>query len=334
MQRRGSSGQPVKGQGANRPKVRKASTAQVSTADLQDQLDCRTRERDEALEQLAATSEVLQVISGPIFDLQPVLGSLLQKAVRLCGADRGFIFTQDADVYRIAASYGHSAEFIEWTKQNPIRQDRGSATGRAVLERGVVHIPDILEDPEYRWGKDHWGEEEMHRTILAAPMLRENTIIGVIVIRRTRVQPFTEKQIALVQNFAAQAVIAIENARLLNELRQRTDDLSESLEQQTATADVLMVISSSPGELQPVFETIASRSVNLCGATYGIVFRFDGEMISIVAHHNLDQPAMDALNRVYPMRPDRERQLMGQVIMERSVLHIRDVAVSPATRVP
>jgi hypothetical protein len=136
----------VKGQRPLRPKAREAPTAPISTDDQQEQLERLTRERDEALEQLAATSEVLQVISRPIFDLQPVLGSLLQKAVRLCGADRGFILTKDADVYRIAASYGpHSAEFIEWAKQNPIRQDRGSATGRAVLERGVVHIPDILE---------------------------------------------------------------------------------------------------------------------------------------------------------------------------------------------
>jgi len=160
-------------------------------------------------------------------------------------------------------------------------------------------------------------------------MLKEGELIGAISIFRQEVHPFTDKQIELVKNFADQAVIAIQNTRLLNELRQRTDDLSESLEQQTATADVLMVISSSPGELQSVFETIASRSVNLCGATYGIVFRFDGEMISVVAHHNLDQAAMDALNRMYPMWPDRESQLMGQVIMERSILHIRDVAAEP-----
>src|SRR5215813_13456583 len=141
MQRRSGSGRPVKSQRPLRPKAREAPTAPISTDQQQEQLERLTRERDEALEQLA-----LQVISRPIFDLQPVLGSLLQKAVRLCGADRGFILTKDADVYLIAASYGHhSAEFIEWAKQNPIRQDRGSATGRAVLERGVVHIPDILE---------------------------------------------------------------------------------------------------------------------------------------------------------------------------------------------
>ena len=175
-----------------------------------------TRELNEAHEQQAATSEVLEIIGHSTFDLRRVLESLLEKAVRLCGADRGFIFTQDGDVYRLAANYGHSAEFVEKiAKRYPITQDRGSASGRAILEHRVVHIPDILADPEYQWAKEHHGEEEMHRTILSAPMLREDKVVGVIVIRRTRVEPFTKKQIALVSSFAAQAVIAIENTRLL-----------------------------------------------------------------------------------------------------------------------
>ena len=140
----------------------------------------------EALEQQAATSEVLKVISSSAFELQPVLESLLKDAVQLCDADKGFIYTQDGEVYRIAASYGHSPEFIEIVQRNPIRKDRGSATGRAVLERRVVHIHDILADPDYR-AEDYRGAEEMHRTILAVPMVREDAIIGVIVIRRTRV---------------------------------------------------------------------------------------------------------------------------------------------------
>ena len=163
---------------------------------------------------------------------------------------RGLVYRQDGDVYRIAASYGHSDEFLEKiTKQNPIHQDRSSATGRAVLERRVVHIHDILADPEYRWGVDHRSEKEMHRTILAAPMLKGDTIIGVIVIRRIQVQPFTDKHIALLSNFAAQAVIAIENARLLHELR-------KSLQQQTATADVLKVVSRSTFDLNTVLDTL------------------------------------------------------------------------------
>src|SRR5262249_55806353 len=143
------------------------------------------------------------------------------------------------------------------------------------------------------------------RSLIALPMLKDDEVIGAIVIYRQEVRPFTEKQIELVQNFAAQAVIAIENTRLLNELR-------ESLQQQTATADVLKVISSSTTDLQPIFEAIASRSVTLCGAAYGVVYRYDGELISVVAHHNLEQSALDALNKIWPMRPDPERTLMGQ----------------------
>src|SRR6516165_3619197 len=208
------------------------------------------RERDEALEQQAATAEVLKALSHSTFDLQSVLESLLEKAVRLCDAEKGLIYRQDGDVYRVAASYGHSDEYLKKVvKPNPIHPDRSSATGRAVVERRFVHIHDILADREYHWGEDQRDHKGMHRTILAVPILKGDAIIGVIVIRRTQVLPFTDKQIELLTTFANQAIIAIENTRLLNELRQ-------SLEQQTATSEVLGVISSSPGELEPVFQAM------------------------------------------------------------------------------
>jgi len=264
------------------PKRRKAASVsqrRSSTAGEETEVARLARELSEAQEQQKATAEVLQVISRSTFDLESLLKSLVEQAVRLCGADRGFIFRQDGEVYRVAASYGHSAEFLEKiAEQYPIRQDRSSATGRAVVERRVVHIHDIWADPEYRWAEDHRDDEEMHRTILAVPMLREDTIIGVITIRRIKVRPFTEKQIELVSNFATQAVIAIENARLLNELR-------ESLEQQTATSEVLGVISKSPGALEPVFNTMLENATRICEAKLGNLFLLEGTCFRAVAVH-------------------------------------------------
>jgi two-component system, NtrC family, sensor kinase len=281
-----------------------------------------SRELSEALDQQAATSEVLEIIGHSTFDLQRVLEGLLEKAVRLCGADRGFIFTQDGDVYRLAANYGHSAEFVEKiAKRYPITQDRGSASGRAILERRVVHIHDILADPEYRWAKDHHGEEEMHRTILAVPMLREDKTVGVIIIRRTRVEPFTEKQIALVSSFATQAVIAIENARLLNELR-------ESLEQRTATSDVLNVISRSPTDVQPVFDTIARNAAQLCNAQFCHVFRFDGKLIHFAASYGLTPEAVQTIRSGYPLPPGRA-SVAARSIFSRTVEEIQDIDADP-----
>jgi two-component system, NtrC family, sensor kinase len=327
MERRGGSGQPAKGQRTSRPKARKAPTAHASIANRDELLDQRTRERNEALEQLAATSEVLKVISRSTFDLQSVLEWLLEKAVHLSGADRGFIFTQDGDVYRVAASYGHSAEFNEFSKQNPIRQDRRSATGRAVVERGVVHIVDILEDSEYRWTEDLKGEhkeEEMHRTLLAVPMLKENTIVGVITIRRVRVKPFTERQIELVKNFADQAVIAIENTRLLNELRQRTDDLSESLDQQTATSEVLKVISSSPGELEPVFAAMLAHAVRICGAKFGNLYLSEGDGLRAVAFHGAP-PAYVEERRRNPVLHPNPATTLGRAMATKQPVQIADI---------
>jgi len=288
-----------------------------------------TRALREALEQQTVTSEVLKVISRSEFELQPVLESLVENAVRLCGADRGFIFRQDGEVYRVAASYGHSPEFLDVAKRYPIHNDRTSATGRAVRERRVVHIPDILADPEYRWAEDHRGEEEMHRTILAVPMLREGAIIGVIVIRRIRVQPFTEMQIALVTTFADQAVIAIENVRLFDEAQARTRELTETLKYQTATSAVLSVISSSPTHIQPVFDTIVENVVQLGDGVSGFVYRYDDDLIHLVAHdHSVGPDALAVFRQVYPLKPSRT-SVIAEAILDRAVIHVRDFKGDP-----
>jgi GAF domain-containing protein len=234
----------------------------------------RTADLTEALEQQTATSDVLKVISRSTFELQPVLDVLVESAARLCEAENTLVSLRDGDVYRIAARHGFSPELEEYMKAHPMSPDQGYASGRAVLERKVVHIPDVLADPDYTW---HEGQKVAgNRAVLGVPLLRDGEPVGVITVVRKVPQPFTDKQIGLVETFANQAVIAIENARLLNELR-------EALQQQTAAAEVLKVISSSPGDLTPVFEAILANAVNICGAKFGNLFLCDGDKFTIVA---------------------------------------------------
>ena len=306
--------------------------AAVSCADLQREVEHLARALNEALEQQTATSEVLKVIGRAAFDLQPMLGNLIESAVRLCGADRGFIHRQDGEFYPVAASYGHSAEWIDVVRRNPIRQDRGSATGRAALERRTIHIHDVLADPEYRWAEGHRGEEEMHRTILAVPMLREGGVIGVITIRRIDVQPFTDKQIELVTTFADQAVIAIENVRLFKELESRNRDLSEALEQQTATGKILGVISSSPTDLQPAFSTIVESAARLCDANDAQLSRIDGDVLRPVASFLGDIP-VSALARARGV-PLHRGTVTGRAALDRRTIHVRDLLAELDTEFP
>src|SRR5262249_2120794 len=251
------------------------------------ELEARNSELRTSLEQQTATSDVLKLISRSTFDLQAVLDTLITSAVRLCGADRGLINRLEGDVYVPAASHGHSPEWLQGIARHPLRADRESATGRAVLERRPVHIHDVQADPEYHWADDQRGNEEMHRTVLAVPMLREGAVIGVIVIRRTEVRPFTDKQIELVTTFADQAAIAIENGRLLSELQVKNADLTEALEQQTSTSEILRVISSSPTDVRPVFDTIARNGLRLCDAEFAFVLRAEGGQLYFGAIHGL-----------------------------------------------
>ncbi len=290
------------------------------------ELQERNRDLSEALEQQTATSEVLKVISRSTFDLQPVLKTLVENATRLCGAERGFIFRREGEAYHLAVDHGASPEYRDFVQRNPVRPGRGTLVGRTALECRPVHIPDALADREYQW-----AEAQMlagFRTMLGIPMLREGVPIGVIAIWREEVRPFTDKQIELVTTFADQAVIAIENVRLFKEIQERNRDLTEALEQQTATAEILRVISSSPTDVQPVFDAIVRSAVKLCDGAFGASHRFDGELLHFVADHNLTPERRALVQRAHP-RPPGRAQMSGRAILARAVVQVADVLDDP-----
>ena len=329
---RGGSGEQVKGQSANRPKARNAPTAQVSTADLQEQLDRRTRERDEALEQLAATSEVLKVISRTPGELQPVFQAILANATRLCEGKFGALWICEGDAFCITALQGAPQAFEKELLRDPVfRPGPDTAMARAAKTRQPVEIADLLAHRSYA------DSERLQvvaaklggiRTLLAVPMLNEAELVGFIIVYRQEVRPFTNIQIQLVQNFASQAVIAIENTRLLNELRERTDDLSESLEQQTATSEVLKVISSSPGDLRPVFEAMLENATRVCDAKFGILFRYEGGLFHSAASLDVPPAFTDFLDKQGSFAP-KPGQLFGRLCQSKRVIHELDRATDP-----
>jgi GAF domain-containing protein len=235
----------------------------------------------ESLQEQTASAEVLQVISSSPGDVQPVFAAMLEKAVRICDAKFGNIHRWDGDALHLVAAHHTPPAFAEARGRSPRRP--GPTAARMVATKTVVHAADLATEQAYAEQRDPATVEAVElggvRTFLAVPMLKENELIGSFSLYRQEVRPFTEKQIDLVTNFAAQAVIAIENARLLNELRQ-------SLEEQTATSEVLQVISSSPGDLEPVFAAMLEKAVRICDAKFGNIYRWDGEMLVLVATQN------------------------------------------------
>jgi two-component system, NtrC family, sensor kinase len=275
----------------------------------------------ESLQQQTATADVFKVISRSTFDLQTVLDTLVQSAARLCEADSAAIHRPKGDAYPYVASYGYSRGYDEYMREHPIPPDRGSVLGRAVLEAKPVQVADVLADPEHALVKQR--KVGGYRTVLGVPLLREGIPIGVLVLTRSEVRPFTEKQIDLVTTFADQAVIAIENVRLFDEVQARTEELSESLRQQTATAEVLKTISRTAFDLQRVLETLLENAVRICGAKHGMIFRYDGECCRAAAAYNAPPGTLELWERT-PIRAGRGTTT-GRALLERRVVQIPDV---------
>jgi GAF domain-containing protein len=275
----------------------------------------------ESLQQQTATADVLKVISRSAFDLQAVLDALVAPAARLCEADMAAISRRKGEFFEQLASYGYSPEHSRYVKTHPIPSDRGSVSGRTVLEGKVVHIVDVRSDPDYTL-----GDQDSFRTALGVPLMRDGAAIGVIVLSRKTVRPFTERQIELATTFADQAVIAIENVRLFDEVQARTRDLSEELEQQTATSEVLQVISSSPRELEPVFQVMLENATRICEATIGNLHLYEGDAFRRVALHNAPQ-AYAADRQRDPFIPRRRSRLLYRVADMKQVIHVADVVV-------
>src|SRR5262245_11645467 len=294
------------------------SPSAASYSELKKRFDALAEELREALEQQTATSEVLKVISRSTFDLQPVLDTLIENATRLCGATHGSIHKAEGDTFPLVAAYALSPELQRFIKENPPGAGRETVVGRVVVERRAVQISDLRADPEYNYGARFFES----KTTLGVPLLREGVPIGVIIIFRTEVEPFTDKQIELVTTFADQAVIAIENVRLFQELQVRNRDLTEALEQQTATSEVLRVIASSPTELQPVLDAVIENAVTLAGAKQGHIRQYDGEVLRVVAHYN-ETTEQIAKFQATPTRPGLE-SLTGRAFLERKAQHVLD----------
>ena len=293
----------------------------ASYADLERALIAAHAQVTEALEQQTATREILRVISSSPTDVEPVFQTILSSTNRLCEASFSVLWLWDGEALISAAHANVSPELAERLRTSRARPRRGgSPVALAALEQAVIHVPDVLDDPRFS-PADVPSYLEGARSILAVPMLREGTLVGVINTWRREPRAFTDRQVELLKTFADQAVIAIENARLFNETK-------EALEQQTASGDILQVISSSPTDVHPVFDAIAHSSVRLCDAIFGLVAIFDGELLHLVSHKHVRTEGLAALTAAYPMRPNRGH-LAGRAILDRTVIHIADVTRDP-----
>jgi GAF domain-containing protein len=323
-----TAGGVVKKQPRKTARPRRASKTVRHSSPPAPAIDNLREQLNEALAHQAATAEVLRVISSSPGELGPVFEAMLEKAVNICDAKFGLLFRWEGDAFRTVAMHGVPQALADERRRNPVlRPNPGTGLGRVVETKRAIQVADVRADPGFqadpvrRAGIVDAGGA---RTLITVPLLKDNELVGAIGIYRQEVRPFTDKQIELVQNFAAQAVIAIENARLLNELRQRTDDLTESLEQQTATSEVLQIISRSAGALEPVFEAMLANAVRICGAQFGNLALFDGSVMRIVAMHN-PPPALEEFRRGSPVI-DLKKSISGPLVRTKKAVHIADLS--------
>jgi GAF domain-containing protein len=306
---------------ATRALARKAADAEALARELG---ETRTRQ--------AATAEILAIIASSPTDVQPVLNAVAASAARLCGAIDSLVFRVDGDTIRRVAHVGPVPSMSEARPITP-----GTPTGRAILERRAIHVHDILDElargeyAEVRTLQLQQGSG--FRTVLCVPLVREASVVGVIVIRRLEPRPFTEDQVELVQIFADQAAIAIENVRLFTELRARNREITEAFEQQAATSQILRVISSSPTDVQPIFEAIVESALKLCGGSYSGFYRLEGDMVHLVAHNHRSPESLVRLGRDWPA-PVTADSLICRVIRERAVVHVADSQDDPTVAEP
>jgi signal transduction histidine kinase len=268
---------------------------------------------------------VLKIISRSSVDLETVLDTLVETVARLCRADQASMFRRGDDMFHLVANRGLSAEAKEFVLTHPLAADRGTLSGRVMLERRAVHIPDVLQDPEYTY-KD--AQKILgYRTMLGIPLLREETLVGVFTIHRTRVEPFTDKEIELITTFADQAVIAIENARLFEELRERQAELARSVDELTATGDVLKIISRSSVDLETVLDTLVETVARLCRADQAYLFRRQDRQNHLLASHGISAEVKEFV-LTHPLPSDRNT-ISGRVARERRPVHVADVLEEP-----